>query len=419
MFIGHFTEQPWQDPTKGYRGFAFGLSNNEYDPEQGRLLYNRYLDEKLYAEEIGFDGLMLNEHHSTAFCMQGVTNVGAAILARQSKKAKIVILGNILPIWDDPLWLAEQLAMVDMISHGRLVSGWVRGGGTESLAHNAPPTFNRERFEEAHNFIVKTWTTPGPFRWEGKHFNYRYVNPWAVPLQKPHPQMWIPGVASRETVKWVAEHRYPYVMLATMLDVTKQMFEYYYQCAAEAGYKAGTQNIGYLFKVHADESEELGERAGRRYIAGVDNPFITGNQGQRTANPVLQQLPGISSAETRRRQAQTLGAGGTSGAAASTVSTVFAPFEQQVQNYSIITGTPKSIIPKIRHVLEALRPGQIFFWDGDGAMDHDDQVRSLRLHGEEVIPAVREMGKELGLVGAFEANDGTGYDQAAWAAAKR
>jgi alkanesulfonate monooxygenase SsuD/methylene tetrahydromethanopterin reductase-like flavin-dependent oxidoreductase (luciferase family) len=76
-------------------------------------------------------------------------------------------LGNILPLWDDPLWLAEELAMIDMISHGRLVSGFVRGGGTESISHNASPTYNWERFQEAHDFIIKAWTTPWPWRWVG------------------------------------------------------------------------------------------------------------------------------------------------------------------------------------------------------------------------------------------------------------
>src|SRR5215813_5983035 len=131
MFIGYFTERPYQDRKSGYFGLAgrditdLSMSNGSYDPALGADLYNRYLDEKVYAEEMGFDGLMLNEHHSTPFCMQGVTNVGASILARQTKKAKIIILGNILPIWDDPLWLAEQLAMIDVISYGRLVSGFV------------------------------------------------------------------------------------------------------------------------------------------------------------------------------------------------------------------------------------------------------------------------------------------------------
>ena len=77
--------------------------------------------------------------------------------------------------------------MIDCISRGRLVSGVVRGGGVESLANNVNPAHNRERFEEAHDLIIAAWTRPGPFRWEGKHFQYRVVNPWALPLQKPHP----------------------------------------------------------------------------------------------------------------------------------------------------------------------------------------------------------------------------------------
>ena len=150
MVSGHFTEQRRQDDKTGLMGTQstdLSISNELYDPQIGTQLYNRYLDEKLYAEEMGFDGLMLNEHHSTPFCMQGVTNVQASILARQTKKAKIIVLGNILPIWDDPLWLAEELSMIDMISRGRLISGFVRGGGTESISHNAPPPYNWERFQ--------------------------------------------------------------------------------------------------------------------------------------------------------------------------------------------------------------------------------------------------------------------------------
>jgi hypothetical protein len=84
------------------------------------------------------------------------------------------------------------------------------------------------------------------------------------------------------------------------------------------------------------------------------------------------------------------------------------PSEQQIADYTIISGTPKTVIPRIRHVLEYIRPGSIFFWDGDGAMTHDDAMRSLRLMGEEVIPAVREMAKELELPGPFEVNPATG-----------
>ena len=129
MLIGYFTERPYQDPdaswwgTTGRRLTDLDSSNDEYNPRLGADLYNRYLDEKVYAEEMGFDALALNEHHSTPFCMGSACNVEASILARITTKAKIVLIGNILPIWDDPLWLAEELAEIDMISRGRLVAG--------------------------------------------------------------------------------------------------------------------------------------------------------------------------------------------------------------------------------------------------------------------------------------------------------
>ena len=407
MYIGYFTERPYQDPKSGYFGATglpikdLNLSNDIYDPVVGAELYNRYLDEKIYAEEVGFDGLVLNEHHSSPFCMGSAMNVEAAILARVTKRARITLLGNVLPIWDDPLWLVEQLAMIDLISRGRLVSGWVRGTGRESIAHNSPPTDNWERFQEAHEFIVKAWTTPGPFRWEGKHFQYRYVNPWARPYQKPHPPIWLPGVVSRDSLMWAAKNRIPYIMLATALEPTKQALQTYHDAAAELGYTSGTQNIGYMFKVHVDETEELAEETGRKYVQGPSNPFLAGNEGAH--NEAVRKLPGLTS---RTRVLPTAKAA--TGARGGGVGVDGAPYEQQIETYNIISGTPKSVLPKIRYILEYLRPGSIIFWDGDGAMTHDDAMRSLRLMGEEVIPAVREMGEELELFSPFEVDPATG-----------
>jgi alkanesulfonate monooxygenase SsuD/methylene tetrahydromethanopterin reductase-like flavin-dependent oxidoreductase (luciferase family) len=402
MFIGHFTEQPWQDTKSGLVGqvtIDMEVSNRLYDPEMGAKLYNRYIDEKVYAEEMGFDGLMMNEHHSTPFCMQGVTNVCATILARVTKKAKLTILGNLLPLYDDPLWLAEQLAMMDMISHGRVVSGWVRGTGRESISHNINPSINWERYQEAHDFMIKTWTVPGPFRWEGKHYHYRYVNPWARPLQQPHPPIWIPGAASRATVKWAAENHYPYVMIAGDLGLAKLSFDYYKQVAAENGYQSGTEHVLDMVKVHVDETEELAEATAHKYLQGVSNPFLEGNEG--VVRPWMQGLPGLNprTKDARMPVAQSLAAGRTGGGPAQRLS-----FEDQVNQYRIIYGTPKTVMPKIKHVLESLHCGGLIFWDGDGSMTHEDSMRSLRLFGKEVIQATREIGKQMNLKGPFDVN---------------
>ena len=375
MFIGYFTERPYQDPTSGYFGATgrditdLGMSNASYDPKLGWDLYNRYLDEKLYAEEVGFDGLMLNEHHSTPFCMGGVMNLEAAILARITQRAKIVLLGNILPIWDDPLFLAEELAEIDMISRGRLVTGWVRGTGRESVAHNAAAPYNWERFQEAHEFIIKAWTEAGPYRWEDEHYHFRYINPWARPYQSPHPPIWIPGVMSRNNVAWAAKHRYPYVMLATELEPTRESYEYYNEVAREEGYETGTQHRGYLFKVHVDETKELADEVGRKFVQGPSNPFLEGNQGN--VRPFIQNLPGLTQRNNLLPTMRSFAAAASRGRAeqhkATTKNTSKPDSEKkdtyidQTEKYSIISGTPDTVIPRVRHVLETLRPGSIFF----------------------------------------------------------
>src|SRR5580765_4250999 len=270
MHLMYFTEQP-MSAYSAVAGREFGatalmFSNKHFDPVAGSRLYNEYLEHYKLAEEVGFDGIMLNEHHNAPFCMQAKCNVFASILAAMTSRVKLVLLGNPLPLADNPIRLAEELAMIDMISKGRLVSGFVRGGGQEQLAAGVNPAYNRERFEEAHALITKAWTTPGPFRWEGTHYQHRVVNPWAVPLQKPHPRVWIPGVLSRETIIWAARQRYPYICLNTSVDATKQIWATYDAAAAEVGYTPGPENRGYLIRVHVSDNEEKAKKNARQFM---------------------------------------------------------------------------------------------------------------------------------------------------------
>ena len=238
-----YTAYP-QDEAKemGYNNLMF--PNEHFSPEKAQELYGMYFDELQYCTEAGFDGVMINEHHNNPLCMMPSVNVIGSVLASRTKQGKIVFLGNVLPIHDNPLRVAEEIAMIDILSGGRVVCGFVRGIGQESMATNTNPLYNRERFDEAHNVIVDAWTKPGPFRYEGKHYHYRVVNPWVMPLQKPHPPIWIPGVASPESVIWAAQHQYPYVALAPPLQLLSDIYQLYQNTAEADGWTPGPQNRG-------------------------------------------------------------------------------------------------------------------------------------------------------------------------------
>ena len=97
-------------------------------------------------------------------------NLIASILARQTSRIRIAVVGNALPLYDPPTRVAEEFAMIDVISGGRLIAGMVVGGGPEYYSFSVNPAHARERFQEAHDLITKAWTTPGPFEWVSKHY---------------------------------------------------------------------------------------------------------------------------------------------------------------------------------------------------------------------------------------------------------
>jgi alkanesulfonate monooxygenase SsuD/methylene tetrahydromethanopterin reductase-like flavin-dependent oxidoreductase (luciferase family) len=391
MHLMYFTQQPMSAYPHA-EGQAFGattlmLSNRFFDPVAGSRLFNEYLEHYRLAEEVGFDGLMLNEHHNTPVCMSSVCNVFAAMLAVVTRRVKIIPLGNPLPLAEHPIRLAEELAIVDMISRGRLVSGFVRGGGQEQLATGANPAFNRERFQEAHDLIVKAWTEPGPFRWEGLHYQYRVVNPWALPLQRPHPPIWIPGTASIETVTWAAARRYPYIALGTSPQATNAIWEAYDRVARESGYAGGPPYRGYLQRCHVATTEKRALENARQFLwmqngsLGLDHPVWSTPSGHFSPS---HRAAFVEYAAGRRPTEKS------------------DTFEDHLDDGRIIAGTPSTVLPKLRRLLEETRPSIFGIWASDGLVTDTDARACIQLLGEDVLPALRVIGRELGLSGPFD-----------------
>jgi alkanesulfonate monooxygenase SsuD/methylene tetrahydromethanopterin reductase-like flavin-dependent oxidoreductase (luciferase family) len=389
----------------------FAVSNRFFNPDRAADDYNYYLDEACYCEELGFDGVALNEHHGNPFCMGNVMNVEAAILARITSRIKIILIGNPLPVLKHPLRMAEELATIDLISRGRLITGWVRGAGSEQFFNNANPAYNREMFNEAHDFIVQAWTRPGPWRYEGKHFHYRHVNPWALPYQKPHPPMWIPGVLSPETVRWCAEHRYPYIGLGTALEATCDLWDIYAEEAQKHGYQAGSENFGYLIPTFVAATEDRAQELGKGFIfGGGQNAFsrpehtLPPGYNSKAAIQRLAKQPGGSwLGVSRAKLMQARSGGNPDGVDYDVVrQKLHAGYERAQQNLQVIVGTPKTVIPKIKTLLQVLRPGIFIFFNVQGQVSNADRMTSIRLMAEEVSPAIREYAKEIDLLDPYE-----------------
>ena len=372
-----FSEQPYAHITdhdlEQYDSGRLGFPNTFFDPEKAHLLYNQYHEQYAFADECGFDGIMSNEHHASYWCMKPAVNLDAAVIAKITRNVKIAILGNVIAV-NDPIRMAEEIAMLDCYSNGRIISGFVRGTAVESLAGGIIPAENRARFEEAHDLIIKCWTQPGPFRYEGQFYSYRVVNPWVLPVQDPHPPIWFPGLSSAESVVWAARHQHPYMNLGSLLDYTEGLKGVYIDTAKEVGFTPGPEHFGYLLRVFCADTDEKAQDIGRTFLWTEDHR----NRGPVEHNDP----PGYQSREAVRIQRQLPGAGGFGRRMS----------YQELQDVdNVIVGSPETVTKKLSHIIERLNPGYLHIYGNEGDMPHADVMRSIELLGREVIPALHEI----------------------------
>jgi alkanesulfonate monooxygenase SsuD/methylene tetrahydromethanopterin reductase-like flavin-dependent oxidoreductase (luciferase family) len=250
------------------------FSNRHYDAQKGAELYHEYLDQMELADQLGFDGVCLNEHHQTAYGMMPIPGVLAGALARSVKRAKLAILGRALPLLNNPLTVAEEYAMLDNLTRGRLIAGFVRGIGAEYHAMGINPAYSQERFSEAHDLIVRAWTEPGPFAYAGKHYQFNYVNTWPRPYQSPHPPIWIPSQGSSSTIRWAARMRYTYCQTLAPIATVARFFQLYRDEADKAGYQASPDQLAWSNTIYIADTDEKAVREARPHLEALMNSFL-------------------------------------------------------------------------------------------------------------------------------------------------
>jgi len=357
-----------------YPSPSLTFPNKHFHRETGHRLYHRYLDELEHADRLGFDGIAVNEHHQTAYGLMPSPNIMAAALARRTENAKIMVLGNAIGIRGNPLRVAEEIAMLDHITDGRLVSGFVRGIGWEYFGHSINPTRSRARFDEAHDLIIKAWTSDEMFQWISPNYEYRYVNLWPRPLQEPHPPIYIPGAGSTETMRFCAEHQYTYMSVYAPASVVGRWFNGYREAAAELGYVPDPEKIALSIPIYVGETDEQAHRDARPHLMWLFRKGL--KQGLEIMFP-----PGYMSPSSMRGL---LMAG-------------MKPFpeltyEEIIADGYAVVGSPDTVAARLTELHGTLGFGQVIGLFALGDITHDETVRSMELFASQVIPAVRPLG---------------------------
>ena len=381
-----FNLMPWpylpEDFREKYRSVWVDIPNSLYDPVRGHELYNVYLDELEYAEECGFDGIGVNEHHANGYGLMPSPNLMAAALARRTSKSALVVLGNSIALYNPPLRVAEEFAMLDVISGGRLLAGFPVGTSMDTnYCYGQIPALTREKYQEAHELIMRAWREDEPFTFNGRYNQLRYANCWPKPIQSP-PPIFIPGGGSLETYDFCLENDYVYCYLSfTGYLRAKQLMDGYWERVAEYGKDDSPYRAGFAQTIVVAETDEEAERDYREHI----DYFY---------NRCLHVYPGFADAPGYRT-IKTLKANVTSQMTEQGFGNVASmSWQQLIDDVYIIAGSPDTVANQMKELVTSLRVGNIFCLIHVGNMPQDKCMRSTKLFAEEVIPQLRDMWPE-------------------------
>ena len=377
-----YTELP-DDFKEKHPSVWVDIDSRLFDPARAHHMYNEFMDELEFAAEVGFDAICVNEHHQNGYGLMPSPNLIASALARRTRDAVICVMGNSLALYNPPVRVAEEFAMLDCISGGRLIAGFPVGTPMDTCyAYGMNPSQLRERYHEAHDLIMKAWQEPDPFAWNGRFTQLRYVNVWPRPVQKPHPPIWIPGGGSVETWQWCAELDYVYAYLSYFgYQAGQATMNGFWEEMKKLGKDRNPFRAGFLQFVGVAESREEAMEIYREPAEYFYNRCL--HVDARFAAP-----PGYTSEATIRSRvrSQVLQAA----VRASDKEAFGAPgFEEIVSKGYVIVGSPDEVAEQLREVAQSLNVGQLMLLLQFGNMGKDLTLYNTELFAKRVAPQLR------------------------------
>lgn len=336
------------------------VASGGYEAEAGAAAYRGMIERLRCVEQMGFDWLSVSEHHYSPRILTPSPIVAAAFLAAHLERITIALLGPIVP-HSNPVRVAEELAMLDTMTAGRLVVGLLRGTANEAMTYDLNPQEARDRTDEGMALILKAWTEPEPFGWQGRHFQYRTVSIWPRPRQQPHPPTFALGT-SRESLQFAARHRLGCGVSYGPFEVMGRATRYYREECARHGWAPAPEQILYRANMLVAETDEAAHALLRAQSAQA--PFSM-RAGVRDA---------VAALDARN----------IAGEARSAVVTGALP--------TTFIGSPDTVVEQVRRCREAIGAGVIdLSLHPPGAADLAPLTRALDLFGSKVLPRIREI----------------------------
>jgi alkanesulfonate monooxygenase SsuD/methylene tetrahydromethanopterin reductase-like flavin-dependent oxidoreductase (luciferase family) len=361
------------------------LPNRLCDPKIAADLFEEALDEYLLCDDLGIN-VVSNEHHAGINCLFGAAPLILGVLARQTKKVRILSLGTLITVRKDPVRVAEEYAMADVMCRGRLEIGFVKSGGSEMASGNANPIGIVDRFWEAIDLILKTLShRDGPFSWEGKHFTHRHVNIWPGPWQQPHPPLWA-ATGDPTTSAELGRRGIVNVMVFRTAEETARAWGAYRKARADASLpEPGPDRFGHTAFVYTADTDEEGVRVGSKLLW-----FL--NTALRSAPQYGKLLPGAVPAALAPALYTTKPRPGVPAAARPAAGLIGITAEQAMAKGLMFAGNPDSVYRQIREYRERVGPFEhLVLASRSGFMTHGEATKGLRLFAKDVLPRLREL----------------------------
>ncbi len=371
------------DQYKASKYLPYPLPKDHYDREVAARTYEEHLRCWEEMDRLGFDGVGLNEHHTTPHGLMNSPNMMAAVGAQRTRRLKFLLLGNLVPL-HNPLRIAEELAMADTLSGGRVLSGFARGVPREYNVYGVPMAESRARFEEAVDIILKAWQE-SVFSYDGKFWSYKDIAIWPRPYQQPHPPVYVPFTGSKETIEWAGRHNFNAVIPDHHRGLTQDIVGYFAKQLAANGRRITPEQICffteswvakdrtaaieeyspfYLYFVHTlwhhGSLEKASQAKGTGYLSSASYDYI---------KPENRIGAGVDREGMQR--------------------TTIADIERKIDTGELAWGSPKDVADRLIEGAERMGANTLLINMNAGALTYDLFLEQIRRFGKDVLPRLQ------------------------------